>query len=737
MFYNKTKKLPFAMLTLLVLAACNNNSSITPSSSSIRPSTSITTSSSSTSSSSETNDERYAIYIKAQAAGFTGTYQEWLDSIKGADGTSLLNGTTNPTSTLGKNGDTYINTSTWDVYVKSGGNWTKVGNILGTKGADGLSSYEIYKKYYPGYLGTEFDWINDLALGQLVKTVTYNFNGGATTSAKTTFFKGEVIGNLPTTTRNYYNFSGWYIGQNSINSTYYVIDDVTITAGWIIQEGAILTAEHLSAIRNNLSGTYFLANDIDLLGNEWTPIGTGDTPFSGIFDGNGFKIKKLTITQSQEYVGLFANNSGTIKNLDLENVQINVQGILSSFIYAGSLVANNTGIIENIETISGSLFARVRGGNNGYVGGIIGLHTRDTTLDNLKNNINVSGENTTSMGGIIGYTNSTITITNSINSGSVSGTSTNIGGLIGYGNIATITTITNSMNSGSVSGTQYVGGLIGRGQASTITNSMNSGSVSGTSTNIGGLIGRGQDTTITNSMNSGSVSGTQYVGGLIGYGNITTITNSMNSGSVSGTQYVGGLIGYGNTTTITNSMNSGSVSGTSTNIGGLIGYGNITTITNSMNSGSVSGTSNFVGGLIGYGNITTIMNSINSGSVNGGDYVGGLIGSGSASSQLFIYYSINFGSVIATSNITAVGGITGVLPTTNDIEQTYYSGSITSNGVAVNGVAFGTKVTDLSTFNLAFFTTTLEWDTDIWDFTGLDIPNGVYPTLKNMPVVEE
>jgi hypothetical protein len=110
---------------------------------------------------------------------------------------------------------------------------------------------------------------------------------------------------------------------------------------------------------------------------------------------------------------------------------------------------------------------------------------------------------------------------------------------------------------------------------------------------------------------------------------------------------------------------------------------------------------------------------------------------GYADNQLFIYYSINFGSVIATSNTTAVGGITGVLPTTNDIEQSYYSGSITSNGVAVDGVAFGTKVTDLSTFNLAFFTTTLEWDTEIWDFTGLDIANGVYPTLKNLPTIEE
>jgi uncharacterized repeat protein (TIGR02543 family) len=139
----KTKS--FYAVTLLaitlILVACNNNSSIIPSSSSNGPATSITISSNSTSSSSEMNDERYAIYVQAQAAGFTGTYQEWLDSIKGADGTSLLSGTSNPTSSLGKNGDTYINTSTWDVFVKSGGNWTKVGNILGTKGADGLTPH--------------------------------------------------------------------------------------------------------------------------------------------------------------------------------------------------------------------------------------------------------------------------------------------------------------------------------------------------------------------------------------------------------------------------------------------------------------------------------------------------------------------------------------------------------------------------------------------------------------------
>jgi hypothetical protein len=541
-----------------------------------------------------------------------------------------------------------------------------------------------------------------------------------------------------TSTDDYnYGFTGWLPAIASVTENITYVAQFTENLNYI----PITNAQELNNIRNNLSGNYRLMNDIDLESVEWTPIGTNIAPFSGTLDGKEFIISNLTITQTQEYVGLFSNNSGTIKNLKLENVQINVQGSISSFIYVGALVANNTGIIANIETLSGSLFARARGGNIGYVGGLVGFHNRNTTLDKLTNNLNVSGENTTSMGGVIGYTASRITITNSMNSGSVSGTR-EVGGLIGYVSSGTTTTITNSMNSGSVSGGNYVGGLIGYGSSgttTTITNSMNSGSVSG-GFSVGGLVGSVylSSTTITNSMNSGSVSGGSFVGGLIGSGSsTTTITNSMNSGSVSGTSSrIGGLIGSGSsTTTITNSMNSGSVSG-SQQIGGLIGSGSSgTTITNSMNSGSVSG-SYHVGGLVGHGwNTPTITNSMNSGSVSGTFNVGGLIGY--AENQLFVYYSINLGNVVATNATTAVGGIAGRIPSTNDVEEAYHFGSITSNGVEVAGTNFGTKVTDISTFNLAFFTTTLGWDAEVWDFTGLDIANGVYPTLKNMPVVEE
>ena len=55
----------------------------------------------------------------------------------GRDGKDILNGKVNPNSSIGKNGDKYVNTETGDVYVKNNGNWEKEGNIKGPKGDKG------------------------------------------------------------------------------------------------------------------------------------------------------------------------------------------------------------------------------------------------------------------------------------------------------------------------------------------------------------------------------------------------------------------------------------------------------------------------------------------------------------------------------------------------------------------------------------------------------------------------
>ena len=58
--------------------------------------------------------------------------------IDGKDGESLLTGKGTPSSSLGKDGDSYVDTLTWDYYTKSNGKWTKAGNFKGDTGATGL-----------------------------------------------------------------------------------------------------------------------------------------------------------------------------------------------------------------------------------------------------------------------------------------------------------------------------------------------------------------------------------------------------------------------------------------------------------------------------------------------------------------------------------------------------------------------------------------------------------------------
>src|SRR5665647_534632 len=59
--------------------------------------------------------------------------------VMGASGSSLLNGTTDPLSSLGNNGDSYINTTTYTLFTKASGVWTNRGSFLGASGADGTS----------------------------------------------------------------------------------------------------------------------------------------------------------------------------------------------------------------------------------------------------------------------------------------------------------------------------------------------------------------------------------------------------------------------------------------------------------------------------------------------------------------------------------------------------------------------------------------------------------------------
>ena len=81
--------------------------------------------------------EKQQIWQMYKAAGGEMSYDEWLDSIKGVDGTSFLADTRDPSDADGKNGDVFVNISTWDLFIKVGGAWQPAGNIKGAKGDQG------------------------------------------------------------------------------------------------------------------------------------------------------------------------------------------------------------------------------------------------------------------------------------------------------------------------------------------------------------------------------------------------------------------------------------------------------------------------------------------------------------------------------------------------------------------------------------------------------------------------
>ena len=105
----------------------------------------------SSSSVDETEEKIRGLYALYKANGGKLSYEEWLETIKGQDGAdgkdgkdgkdgtngySLLTGTGNPSINVGNIGDSYLNTSTYDLFTKSNSGWLIVGNI---KGEDGVS----------------------------------------------------------------------------------------------------------------------------------------------------------------------------------------------------------------------------------------------------------------------------------------------------------------------------------------------------------------------------------------------------------------------------------------------------------------------------------------------------------------------------------------------------------------------------------------------------------------------
>jgi hypothetical protein len=356
-------------------------------------------------------------------------------------------------------------------------------------------------------------------------TISLDPNGGSISQTTYTVAYGSNF-TLPIPTNSFGAFKGWYLNGEKITDNtgasiapWTYLENKTLTTSWIEE---ISTVEQFLKIKESRNGYYKLVADIDLSTIEWTPIGSEATPFTGVLDGNGYKIKNLTITTTVSNIaGLFGVSSGTIKNIILEDVNINIDSITADSKIA-ALVGHNKGSLENIRTFSGTVnIANHSGTLTSYVGGVVSYN--EGTLKSITNNLNVSGG--TYVAGICAYDLSTSSEKAGmylINNGSVSG-STVAGGVYGYSKQKVFEYL---KNTGNITAINYAGGIVGANTASSnkpiqVNYCANTGNITSTDNNhgtsyAGGITSNAREILISDSYNTGSITGFDR-GGLVGY----------------------------------------------------------------------------------------------------------------------------------------------------------------------------------------------------------------------------
>ena len=297
---------------------------------------------------------------------------------------------------------------------------------------------------------------------------------------------------------------------------------------------------------NSYEGQFVkLAADLTLT-EAWTPIGNGTrssksysgNAFKGTFDGDNKSISGLKITSTtgnDAAIGLFGVvDGGTVKNLTLNNVDINVA-------------------------------------NSDLAGGAIGLMLGGATADNITVNGAIVGND--GVGGIVGRLVISGTIENCTNNASVTSSYGGIGGIVGKAyyedsaNTSIFASIDNCTNNGTVTAPMYVGGIVGLARAN-VTDCVNNGPVVG-GTQTGGIIGQLIAAgTVSGNENKAKITGKNHLGGIIGdysqssaytYNNVA-ITSNINRGELAATEQCAAIMGCNNIDGFTAMIATGNVS---------------------------------------------------------------------------------------------------------------------------------------------------------------------------------
>ncbi len=231
-----------------------------------------------------------------------------------------------------------------------------------------------------------------------------------------------------------------------------------------VKDNIIKTEEDLiefSSLVN--SGTTYegekvtLANDLDLTGLTFTPIGKSNKQFKGNFDGSGHTISNIDINSTSTYVGLFGHTNGaTIKNIGIQD-----GNIISTKGYVGGIVAYATDT-----TIEDCYNSADITSNASRVGGIVGYAKGNTVIRNCYNSGNITGIN--QVGGIAGQILKEVIVENCYSIGIVSG-STSVGEIVGF---KEVTETNGDITTGALTNCYYLSTSTNNGVGATINESI-------------------------------------------------------------------------------------------------------------------------------------------------------------------------------------------------------------------------------------------------------------------------
>jgi hypothetical protein len=305
----------------------------------------------------------------------------------------------------------------------------------------------------------------------------------------------------------------------AIGTTGCIIDDIG-------EPTEIWTWNDLNAVRDNLDGSYVLMSHLDeatdgydeLVGDTtdgkgWQPIGTTESPFKGIFDGNSYTISGLFIYRPDEdEVGLLGRvQEGLIKNAGLISVNVTGRksvGALLGYSWKGTLDSDTRppfsetyahGSVTGDEDVGGLVGNNYRGIVNQCASSVEVFHLSSTP-----------DEERWRAGGLVGLNSGPVINCNY--SGEVNG-DRQVGGLVGQNAFAPDARVEDCGGEYGVYGNLEVGGVAGRNLGALRRASFN-GTVKAFLLGDG-LIALNEDASGSTDFSDTTLLGS-YVGGVVG-----------------------------------------------------------------------------------------------------------------------------------------------------------------------------------------------------------------------------